>query len=44
MQCMEKAATDNYTFENLRKGGYSYVDKTAILKKLDDDSGRLMRH
>ena len=27
---MEKAATDIYTFENLRKGGYSYVDKTAI--------------
>ena len=35
---MEKAATDIYTFENLRKGGYSYVDKTAILKKLADDS------
>ena len=35
---MEKAATDIYTFENLRKGGYSYVDKTAILKELVDDS------
>ena len=35
---MEKAATDIYTFENLRKGGYSYVDKTAILKLLADDS------
>ena len=35
---MEKAATDIYTFGNLRKGGYSYVDKTAILKKLADDS------
>ena len=35
---MEKAATDIYTFENLRKGGYSYVDKTAILKELADDS------
>ena len=35
---MEKAATDIYTFENLRKRGYSYVDKTAILKKLVDDS------
>ncbi|MBR1588784.1 MAG: AAA family ATPase [Kiritimatiellae bacterium] len=35
---MEKAATDIYTFENLRKGGYSYVDKTAMLKKLADDS------
>ena len=27
---MEKAATDIYTFENLRKRGYSYVDKTAF--------------
>ena len=35
---MEKAATDIYTFENLRKGGYSYVDKTAILKELAGDS------
>ena len=35
---MEKAATDIYTFGNLRKGSYSYVDKTAILKKLADDS------
>ena len=35
---MEKAATDIYTFENLRKRGYSYVDKTAILKQLVDDS------
>ena len=35
---MEKAATDIYTFENLRKGGYTYVDKTAILKELVDDS------
>ena len=35
---MEKAATDIYTFENLRNGGYSYVDKTAILKLLADDS------
>ena len=35
---MENAATDIYTFGNLRKGGYSYVDKTAILKKLADDS------
>ena len=31
---MEKAATDIYTFENLRKRGYTYVDKTAILKEL----------
>ena len=35
---MEKAATDIYTFENLRKGGYTYVDKTAILKDIADDS------
>ncbi len=35
---MEKAATDIYTFENLRKRGYTYVDKTAILKELVDDS------
>ncbi len=27
---MEKAATDIYTFENLRKRGCSYVDKTAV--------------
>ena len=33
---MEKAATDIYTFENLRKGGFTYVDKTAILKELAD--------
>ena len=38
MCAMEKAATDIYTFGNLRKRGYSYVDKTAILKKLVDDS------
>ena len=35
---MEKPATDIYTFENLRNGGYSYIDKTAILKRLVDDS------
>ena len=33
---MEKAATDIYTFENLRGGGFTYVDKTAILKQLAD--------
>jgi hypothetical protein len=39
---MEKAATDIYTFENLRGSGFTYVDKTAILKRLVDDSrGRL---
>ena len=36
MCAMEKAATDIYTFENLRKGGFTYVDKTAILKELVD--------
>jgi len=35
---MEKAATDTYTLEKLRKGGYTYVDKTAILKQLADGS------
>ena len=34
MCAMEKAATDIYTFENLRNGGFTYVDKTAILKEL----------
>ena len=34
----EKAATDIYTFENLRKGGFTYVDKTAILQELADMS------
>ena len=33
---MEKAATDIYTFEELRKWGFVYVDKTAILKELAD--------
>ena len=33
---MEKVATDIYTFENLRNGGFTYVDKTAILKQLAD--------
>lgn len=36
MSGMEKAATDIYTFENLRNGGFTYVDKTAILKELAD--------
>ncbi|MBR3086455.1 MAG: hypothetical protein IKH04_08655 [Kiritimatiellae bacterium] len=35
---IEKAATDIYTFENLRKNQYTYVDKTAILKELADMS------
>ena len=35
---MEKAATDIYTFEKLRSNGFTYVDKTAILKQLADAS------
>ena len=35
---MEKAATDTYTLEKLRKGGFTYVDKTDILKQLADGS------
>ena len=35
---MERAATDIYTFENLRNRGFTYVDKTAILKELVDSS------
>ena len=31
---MEKIATDIYSFENLRKGGYVYVDKTDMLWRL----------
>ena len=34
----EKPATDVYTFENLRKRGYTYVDKTATLLPLLDES------
>ena len=35
---MEKIATDIYTFENLRKGGYVYVDKTEGIWSLVNDS------
>lgn len=35
---MEKPATDIYTFEGLRKEGFTYVDKTAILKNIADMS------
>ena len=34
---MEKITTDISTFENLRKGGYVYVDKTDILWRLVSD-------
>ncbi len=35
---MEKIATDTYSFERVRQGGFVYVDKTAILKTLADGS------
>lgn len=35
---MEKIATDTYSFERIREGGFVYVDKTAILKTLADGS------
>ena len=35
---IEKPATDIYTFENLRKSGFTYVDKTDILLPLIDES------
>ena len=31
---MEKIATDTYSFENMRKAGYVYVDKTDLLWRL----------
>ena len=38
MCSMEKIATDTYSFEDVREGGFVYVDKTAILKTLADGS------
>ena len=35
---VEKIATDTYSFEDVRAGGFVYVDKTAILKTLADGS------
>ena len=35
---MEKPATDTYTLEKLRGGGFTYVDKTSTLKLLADGS------
>ena len=35
---MEKIATDTYSFERVREGGFVYVDKTATLKTLADGS------
>ncbi len=41
MADMEKIATDIYTFENLRRSGYTYVDKTdRLLPFVDDSIGR----
>ena len=38
---MEKISTDIYSFENLRKGGYVYVDKTDLLWRLaSENEGR----
>ena len=34
---MEKITTDISSFENLRKGGYVYVDKTDLLWRLAAD-------
>ncbi len=31
---MEKVATDIYTFLELRRGGFAYVDKTGILREM----------
>ena len=33
---MERIATDTYSFDRIRQGGFVYVDKTAILKPLAD--------
>ena len=35
---VEKITTDISTFENLRKGGYTYVDKTDLLWWLVSDT------
>ncbi|MGN0846572.1 MAG: AAA family ATPase, partial [Kiritimatiellia bacterium] len=35
---MEKAATDIYSFRELREYGFTYVDKTAFLMPLIDRS------
>ena len=34
---MEKVATDIYSFQNLRKSGYTYVDKTAQILPLANE-------
>ena len=35
---MERIATDTYSFADIRKSGFVYVDKTGILKILADGS------
>ena len=35
---MEKAATDIYSFRELRENGFTYVDKTAMILPLCDMS------
>ena len=35
---MEKAATDIYTFSELREGGFTYVDKTGLILQLVNKS------
>jgi hypothetical protein len=35
---MERIATDTYSFADIRKSGFVYVDKTAVLKLLADGS------
>ena len=35
---MEKAATDIYTFSDLREGGFTYVDKTGLILQLVNKS------
>ena len=38
---MEKVATDIYTFSELRRGGFAYVDKTGFLREMAcGESGR----
>lgn len=41
MTDMEKIATDIFTFEDLRKDGFTYVDKTdRILPLVDKSCGK----
>ena len=40
---MEKIATDTYSFERIRGGGFVYVDKTAILKTLANELPSALR-